>query len=78
MSNKRSDQSLSDRVHGRKPRQELPCHVWVDGCAALLVAWRRVDDGSWWGRVAIVTDGERVGECWILSSRISPDKPEAK
>lgn len=70
MSNKLSDYgSLADRTargnEAASPAVDRPLpagvHVWVrtDGgeVAGLLAGWRRQEDGTWWGRVILVTDG---------------------
>ena len=71
MSTKLSDYgSLADRTGrgnetaGSAVDRPLPAgvHVWVrtdaGEVAGLLAGWRRQEDGAWWGRVILVTDGQ--------------------
>lgn len=71
MSNKPSDYgSLADRTgRGNETASSavdrpFPAgvHVWVRAyageVAGLLAGWRRQEDGAWWGRVILVTDGQ--------------------
>lgn len=61
--------TLGQRVRATG-RRALPCHVWVDGDAAVLCAWdQRADD--WWGRCLHVVDGEGA-ESWVRADRIRP------